>query len=34
MTGALLMCGLVIVIAVVGAVYFTYQDKKAAKKHG
>lgn len=32
--GALMMFGLIIVIAVVGYVYFTWQDKKEAKKNG
>lgn len=30
--GALIMFGLVIVIAIVGVIYFNYQDKKQAKK--
>ncbi len=34
MTGAIVMLVMVIVIAVVGTAYFTYQDKKEAKKHG
>ena len=29
-----MMFGLIIVIAVVGYVYFTWQDKKEAKKNG
>ena len=32
--GALMMFGLIIVIAVVGYAYFTWQDKKEASKNG
>lgn len=34
MTGAIVILVMLLVIAAVSFVYFTIQDKKAAKKHG